>query len=940
MNSTLELTFDYHVGGSLKPNAPSYVKRQADKQLYDALMVGQFCYVFKSRQMGKSSLRVQAMHELKQSGVSCAAIDITRIGSEHLTPENWYGGIVSDLWRGFNLFGKVNQKNWLQEHQELSLVQLLDRFIEEVLLVHVPGKRIVIFVDEIDSIISLDFSIDDFFALIRACYNQRVDQPEYERLTFCLLGVATPSDLIRDKARTPFNIGKAIALDGFKFEEAQTLKKGLVGKVSDPQEVLREILSWTEGQPFLTQKLCQLISEGSTVENPLSVEQAVRSKIIENWESQDQPEHLKTIRDRLLTNKHRTQQMLGLYQSILRHKEIDADHSYEQMELRLSGLVVKHNGKLKVYNPIYKRVFNQKWLNQELEKLRPYAEALSAWVESQYQDDSRLLRGQAFEEGWNWLVDKGLDPHNKFSIDEHRFLIASRVLDKRGTLTEVDRQTIGIAEELLRTEELLRKVSNPMRIIRKVLRITKSEPVLAQKLFRLILNEQFPICQGEDEADWVERMVRERIIDNWESQDQPEHLRKIRDELVQNKDAENLLQLYRQVLQSGKVVADDNPKQLILLRLGFVVNYQGKLEVGNHIYETIFNHNWADNELGKLKFEKQWQRLKLIILFGIIIAVSLGIYTGIDLLSSASRCPLQEVLFNTCIATFAKVKNVPSGTFFYGGSTTFAPLRSQDIIDAINKAHPSFHLQYVHPPKKKPGSRTGIEMLLNDELSFAQSSDTLKPYELQAATKKGFELEQKAVAIDGIAIYVNLSLPIRGLTLEQVQQIFTGEITNWQQVGGPNLKITVFSRNPEAGGTVDFFQDTVLLGRDFGSFKEVNNTTKSLQRVADTAGGIGYATASEVVNQKTVPVKVLPLARSANKPYVAPFSGTNIEKVNQLAFIDSSYPMTRKLYVIIKKDGGVNEEAGTAYANLLLSVEGQKLVEQAGFAPIRPLTSK
>ncbi|NMG19449.1 substrate-binding domain-containing protein [Brasilonema bromeliae] len=935
MNSTLELISDYyHVGGSLKPNAPSYVMRQADQELYDALMAGQFCYVLNSRQMGKSSLRVQTMDRLRHSGVSCAAIDITRIGSEHLTPENWYGGIVSLLWQGFNLLSKVNQKKWLQEHEELSLVQLLDRFIEEVLLVYVPEKRIVIFVDEIDSIISLNFSINDFFALIRACYNQRVDKPDYERLTFCLLGVATPSDLIRDKARTPFNIGKAIALDGFKFEEAQALEKGLVGKVSHPQEVLREILYWTGGQPFLTHKLCKLMSEGLTVENPLSVEQVVRSKIIENWESQDQPEHLKTIRDRLLTNKHLTQQMLGLYQSILRHKEIDADHSYEQMELRLSGLVVKHNGKLKVFNPIYKRVFNQKWLNQELEKLRPYAEALSAWVESQYQDDSRLLRGQAFEEGWSWLVDKGLDRQNKFSIDEHRFLIASRVLDKRGTLAEADRQTINTAEELLA------KVSNPMPVIRKVLRITKSEPVLAQKLFRLILNEQFPICQGEDEADWVERMVRERIIDNWESQDQPEHLRKIRDELVQNKDAENLLQLYRQVLQSGKVVADDNPKQLILLRLGFVVNYQGKLEVGNHIYETIFNQSWVDNELGKLKFQKQWQRLKLIILSGILIAVSLGIYTGIDLLSSASRCPLQEVLLNTCIATFAKVKNVPEGTFFYGGSTTFAPLRSQDIIDAINKAHPSFHLQYVHPAKKKPGSRTGIEMLLNDELSFAQSSDTLKPYELQAAIKKGFELEQKAVAIDGIAIYVNLSLPIRGLTLEQVQQIFTGEITNWQQVGGPNLKITVFSRNPKAGGTVDFFQDTVLLGRDFGSFKEVNNTTESLQRVADTAGGIGYATASEVVNQKTVPVKLLPLAKSADKPYVAPFSGTNIEKVNQLAFIDSSYPMTRKLYVIIKKDGGVNEEAGTAYANLLLSVEGQKLVEQAGFAPIRPLTSK
>jgi phosphate transport system substrate-binding protein len=326
-------------------------------------------------------------------------------------------------------------------------------------------------------------------------------------------------------------------------------------------------------------------------------------------------------------------------------------------------------------------------------------------------------------------------------------------------------------------------------------------------------------------------------------------------------------------------------------------------------------------------------------LSGIILVVGLGTYRGIDLLSSVSGCPVEEVLLNTCIATLAKVKNVPSGTFFYGGSTSFAPLRSATMIDAIKQAHPSFNLEYVHPKDKQPGSRTGIEMLLNGELNFAQSSHTLKPYELQYATKKGFVLEQRAVAIEGIAIYVHSGLPIRGLTLEQVQQIFAGEITNWQQVGGPNLKITVFI-NPKAGGLVDFFQNRVLVGNEFGSFQEVENATESLNKVATTPGGIGYTTASEVVKQKTVPVKLLPLAWSTDKPYVPPFSGTNIDMVNQQAFTDDSYPITRKLYVIIKKDGGRDEQAGTAYANLLLSVEGQELVERAGFAPIRPLSSK
>ncbi|MEI2577371.1 AAA-like domain-containing protein [Scytonema sp. PRP1] len=183
-----------------------------------------------------------------------------------------------------------------------------------------------------------------------------------------VLGVATPSDLIKDKACTPFNIGKAITLNGFKFKEAQALEKGLVDQVGNPQKVLGEILSWTGGQPFLTQKLCKLTIEVAKTENPLSVEQVVRSKIIEDWEPQDEPMHLRSIRDRLLYNKYRTKQMLGLYQFILQREEVDADGSYKQMELVLSGLVVKQNGKLRVYNPIFKEIFNQNWLNVELKR--------------------------------------------------------------------------------------------------------------------------------------------------------------------------------------------------------------------------------------------------------------------------------------------------------------------------------------------------------------------------------------------------------------------------------------------------------------------------------------------------------------------------------------------------------------------------------------------
>jgi hypothetical protein len=288
--------YEYHLGGSLPIDASSYVMRQADSDFYTLLKAGQFCYVLNSRQMGKSSLRVRTMQRLQAEGVLCAFIDLTGIGKEDVTAEKWYAGLVQSLVSSCQLGKKFRWRNWWKEQREfLSPVQRLSLFIEEVLLEEIEQK-IVIFVDEIDRVLSQNFSLDDFFALIRFFYNRRVDEPKYQRLTFALLGVATPSDLITDKTQTPFNIGRAIALSGFQLQEVQPLTDGLMGKVNNPQEAIAQILDWTGGQPFLTQKLCKLMVEESASGNSPSVEQVVKSRIIENWESQDEPEHLRTIR--------------------------------------------------------------------------------------------------------------------------------------------------------------------------------------------------------------------------------------------------------------------------------------------------------------------------------------------------------------------------------------------------------------------------------------------------------------------------------------------------------------------------------------------------------------------------------------------------------------------------------------------------------------------
>lgn len=474
--------YEYQVGGSLTKNAPSYVKRKADFQLYEALKVGEFCYVLNSRQMGKSSLLVQTRHQLQQEGFKCSTIDMTRIGSENITAEQWYKGIVTELWRGFNLLSQINLKSWWRDEAEVSVLQRLSYFIENVLLTKFPQEKITIFIDEIDSILSLNFSVDDFFALIRFCYNQRAINPEYKRLNFAIFGVATPSDLIADRNRTPFNIGQAIELQGFQLDEAAHLATGLESQVSNAQIVLKEILNWTSGQPFLTQKVCQLIlriykEESSTILQippgmaDFWVENLVQNHIIHKWESQDEPEHLRTIRDRLLRNEQRAGRLLGIYQQILQSDPppsqereqleppflsgaggIKTDDSPEQTELILSGLVKKQQGYLQVKNRIYQEVFNLEWVEKQLSYLRPYSQTFDAWLFSKYQDASRLLRGQALIDAQIWSQGKSL------SDLDYQFLAASVEIDRQETQLELEAQRLKEVERRLEQKKASAKL--------------------------------------------------------------------------------------------------------------------------------------------------------------------------------------------------------------------------------------------------------------------------------------------------------------------------------------------------------------------------------------------------------------------------------------------------------------------------------------------------
>jgi len=182
----------------------------------DALDRGEFCYVLNTRQMGKSSLMIRAAHDLRRDGVTVAVLDLTAVG-QNLTPEQWYDGLLMSLAE--QVGREDDLEDFWADNANLGPMQRFLSALRQVVLPDVP-KRLVVFVDEIDAVRSLPFPADEFFAGIRECYNHRRLDPAYDKLTFCLLGVATPADLIRDTRLSPFNIGRRVLITDFTPAEA------------------------------------------------------------------------------------------------------------------------------------------------------------------------------------------------------------------------------------------------------------------------------------------------------------------------------------------------------------------------------------------------------------------------------------------------------------------------------------------------------------------------------------------------------------------------------------------------------------------------------------------------------------------------------------------------------------------------------------------------
>lgn len=369
MNMSTPTAGYFQPGGTLAYSVPSYVKRKADDQIRAFCHKGGLCYILDARQTGKSSLiaRTKEWLEKDNQGFRTVHIDLTKLGTE-TDPDTWYFSIADEIHYQLELEEDIDA--WWERHNKHTRLKLLNDFLTQIVLKEID-EQVVIFVDEIDTVVRYSFS-DDFFAAIRALFNQRATNPETRRLTFVLVGAVAPNDLIKDPKRTPFNVGTRIILEDLKLEESGPLLEGLPNQ--DPQ-ILSELFQWTNGHPYLTQRLCQTVAAENehTVWSRDKIEMLVR-RLFLSGNAMETESNLRFIRDGLLAKEEeRRIQVLSLYRKLWVFERFrigriaNDEQSVDQDRLKMSGLVrVNEQGNLTIRNEIYRQAFDWRWVDTHM----------------------------------------------------------------------------------------------------------------------------------------------------------------------------------------------------------------------------------------------------------------------------------------------------------------------------------------------------------------------------------------------------------------------------------------------------------------------------------------------------------------------------------------------------------------------------------------------
>jgi phosphate transport system substrate-binding protein len=218
------------------------------------------------------------------------------------------------------------------------------------------------------------------------------------------------------------------------------------------------------------------------------------------------------------------------------------------------------------------------------------------------------------------------------------------------------------------------------------------------------------------------------------------------------------------------------------------------------------------------------------------------------------------------------------------------------------------------------GSGTGIAALINNKTDIANASRGMKAKEMEQAVSAGVTPKRVVIAMDGLSVIVNGRSPITSLTIQEIGNIFSGSITNWKEVGGPDMPITLYGRQSNSG-TFVFFRDQVVKADYAQTMNRMNGNAQIVEAVKQDESGIGYVGVGYVKNVRGL--NVLQVAARAGAPYASPLSSADVKSGN--------YPIARPLnqYLNGKPEGAVKD-----FIAFELSVEGQRIVEQEGFFPL------
>ncbi len=412
-----------------------YIERPADHALLAALSRGEYAYVLSSRQTGKTSLMSRTLRKLRESGQRCAKVDLGAIGTES-DPSQWYLSLAIEIAEAVGCADAFAEEHFTSTRRRTP-VQCFIRFLRD--LVALSEKPLVIFIDEIEGFLKLPMRVtDDFLAAVRSCFNDRDREPCYQRLSFCLMGVCTPNELIRDERRTPFNVARSIDLEDFTWDNVRDgFSPVFAGMGQVATEILKKIYEWSNGHPYITHCLVEEVrqrhQDGALLHSVL-IDSIVRERFLSTL-SREQENFLEVERRLCLGQVHRVQRRLALYKSILGGDSVPAlGQDLVQLELRLTGLVRELRVSeapthLVVRNRVFATLFDESWTPKlDPAKLDPalwLKDQIDRWIEFG-RKDAFVLRGEEFLEAQKWTQAQ---PHLEPGIKE--FLKASQRVDNR-----------------------------------------------------------------------------------------------------------------------------------------------------------------------------------------------------------------------------------------------------------------------------------------------------------------------------------------------------------------------------------------------------------------------------------------------------------------------------------------------------------------------------